>query len=387
MDGARNAKACLSLHIGSHNVVIERLLSDLTLKRLEIDDQEVKLMEENLVEQEDLYQKEIIKLVGVSSFGDWILLLRFLTFYFEDRRALVWDQSAQKQILRMLLLSTPKARRWTEDERDILELDSRMRNLRATVGREEGALAKNKSKEKTGDNVRDELEKLASQQETDTELYEHLENELLEIDKARRQARLRALKSEQEHEAQFRAIERIKLAAIESQFPSRSETARYILAQLLTDQMCIVCGNHVPEVAAEYADRVEHAQCVVCGSDITNSEVLSSTDDDGLNSEVEQAVANLRDMEANLVEARRALKEAEADYQSHTAELEELRKRINDRSREIDLLVRQLPPEEAEMHKQQSQLASMRDRVEELKIELNLKRELFGKFVEKVNLA
>jgi len=241
------------------------------------------------------------------------------------------------------------------------------------------------AKVKTGDDVHKELEELAGLQEAETELCGRLEDELLEVDSARRQARLRVLKSEQEREAQFRSIERIKLAAIGAQFPSRSETARYILARLLADQDCIVCGNHVPEVAADYAARIEHARCVLCGSDIANSEVLSSADGDGFNSEVKQAIVDLERVEANLAEARRALEEAEADYQSHVAQIGKLRERINNRSGRIDLLVRQLPPEEAGMHKQRSQLALLRDRVEELKAQLASKRELFGEFVEEIN--
>ncbi len=137
MDGARNAGARLSFHLGSQSVVIERLLSNLTLTRLEIDNQEIEL------KGEKTYQNNIIKLAGVSSLGDWILLLRFLTFYFEDRRALVWDPSAQRQILRLLLLPTLEAGRWTKNERDILELDSLMRNFLASVNRAERDLASN----------------------------------------------------------------------------------------------------------------------------------------------------------------------------------------------------------------------------------------------------
>jgi hypothetical protein len=54
---------------------------------------------------EDSYQRHILKHAGVSSFADWILLLRHLTFYFEDRRTLVWDPSAQRQLLRLLVLA------------------------------------------------------------------------------------------------------------------------------------------------------------------------------------------------------------------------------------------------------------------------------------------
>src|ERR1019366_5373275 len=105
-------------------------------------------------------QSEIARLVGVWSFGGWILLLRHLMFYFEDRRALVWDASAQRQILRFLFLPPSTARKWTEDERVILELDSRMRNLSAALTREERALAGNEFKTRVGVDIRQQLSEL-----------------------------------------------------------------------------------------------------------------------------------------------------------------------------------------------------------------------------------
>lgn len=379
MDGADTATACLSFHIGQHTVIIKRRLSELDLTQLEIDGQVIP------IDEEKIYQDRIIDLAGVSSFGDWILLLRFLVFCFEDRRALVWDPSAQRQILRILLLPVSEARHWAEDEREILELDSHMRNLRAAVGREERILTANEAKLETENDLRDELDKLLLRQETDTEWCERLEDELPEIDAARRQARLRVLTSEQERETHSRAIERIKLAAISTQFPSGSETAQYILAQLLTNQICIACGSYVPEVAVDYASRIEHAQCVVCGTDIADLGTVSSSDVNESSSEAAQATTHLRHIEANLEEARRALREIEADYQSRVVQISELRKRINDQSRRIDFIVKRLPPEEVEIHKQRSQLTLMHDRVDELKRQLDSKQELFKVFIEKVN--
>ena len=151
MDGAHSARAILSLHIGNRKVLIERRLSNLALIRLEIDSTPAEGIDEKN------YQDQITNLAGTPSFGDWILLLRFLIFYFEDRRALVWDPSAQKQILRMLLLPGTKAKRWTKDERQILELDSQMRNLQAVVGKEEKELAKTETLAEAGDATLKEL--------------------------------------------------------------------------------------------------------------------------------------------------------------------------------------------------------------------------------------
>ena len=134
-DGARNSMARVKFTLGVHEIVVERRLSDLSLLRFEVDGQQRSTDETNS------FQADIKQFVGVWSFGDWILLLRHIVFYFEDRRALIWDPSAQRQLLRFLFLPPETARKWTEDERDILELDSRARNLNAAVYREEQALS------------------------------------------------------------------------------------------------------------------------------------------------------------------------------------------------------------------------------------------------------
>ena len=84
VDGAIRASARLVLHIGTEEVSIERNLRDLTLRSFSIgggggansdDEQEC--------------QEAMARLANVSSFGDWILLLRYIVFYFEDRRSLI----------------------------------------------------------------------------------------------------------------------------------------------------------------------------------------------------------------------------------------------------------------------------------------------------------
>ena len=117
-DGAKGATGRLQFRLGDHSVVVERALNDLSLTRFEVDGVQ------RAADEKDSFQAEIASLVGVWSFGDWILLLRHMVFYFEDRRALVWDASAQRQLLRFLFLPAATARKWTQDERIILKLDS-----------------------------------------------------------------------------------------------------------------------------------------------------------------------------------------------------------------------------------------------------------------------
>src|SRR5262249_19599220 len=159
---------------------------------------------------------------GVWSFGDWLLLLRHLVFYFEDRRSLVWDPSAQRQILRFLFLPPDVARKWSEDEREILQLDSRARNLNAALTREQRALSKSEFKSEHGVDVRRELETLEKLVEIDDVKRSALEDQLPEVDSARQTSRLRFMKAEQEHESRFRELERARLAAISARFPTQS---------------------------------------------------------------------------------------------------------------------------------------------------------------------
>jgi hypothetical protein len=378
VDGARHATARLSLRLGQCSVVVERRLSDLALTHLSVDG--------TAMNNDELgtFQPEFMRLAGVWSFGDWILLLRHLVFYFEDRRALVWDSTAQRQVLRLLFLPPQVAGKWTEDERAILELDSRTRNLNAAVYREERALTDSELKSEAALDVRQELQTLENLQLVDEEGLNALENEVVEIEMTRQQARLRFLKAEQERDSRFRDLERAKLTAISTRFPDRSETARYILSHLLTENSCVVCGHVAPEAAAEYTARIDEGKCIVCGTDLSGADGLVPASEVA-DRRVDRLALDLPPIENEMAEARHALGDAEQRHQAHFGRIQELNSELSERSRRIDSLVMRLPPDEADMHKQRSELTAMRSRVEMLRIELAAIRLQFGGFVERVS--
>ncbi len=373
MDNARHATARLSFQLGSHNITVERQLDNLNLTYFGVDDEEMS------TDDPRSFHSKIPELAGVWSFSDWILLLRYLTFYFEDRRALVWDPSAQRQILRVLCLPVTTAKQWTKDEREILELDSRMRNLSAALYREENALVNTEKEVQSERDVRTELSALEEQQKVAFQERERLAGEVLEADRRRQDARLKVLKAEQEYEERYRSIERAKLLSIGARFPNESETAKYIYAQLLTKLDCLVCGNHVPEAAANYSSRVERGQCVVCGSNLVSSEEPTENTET-----IARATEELRQFAVELGEARLALEQAEELYNSYVSRFAECEKGLRERSQRAEYLVRQLPPEEAELHKQRADLSVMRGRVEEMKEQLRIKRTNFKGFVDSV---
>lgn len=373
VDGARSASAELTFSLGARRVVVSRRLSDLALITFSVDGQPRGLSEE-------VYQAEIGDLVGVWSFGDWILLLRHLVFYFEDRRSLVWDPSAQRQILRFLFLAPEPAQKWSEDEREILQLDSRARNLSAALTREERALSKSEIKSEQGVDVRRELQTLEKLNGIDDDERAVLEDQVAEVDSARQVTRLRFMKAEQEHESRFRELERARLTAISARFPTQSETARYILAQLMTEHRCVVCGHDAPDAAVDYMQRIEANQCVVCGTDVSEGDRAHPTE--LADKRVERTAEELEAAARDLSEARRALEEAEKRYQIHFTAIQELNLRLAERSARIDSLIKRLPPAEADLHRQRHDLASMRARVGQLQEELTAKRLLFKVFVD-----
>jgi energy-coupling factor transporter ATP-binding protein EcfA2 len=373
-DGARNANARLSFQLGADVAVVERRLSNLALTLFEVNGVSLDV-------KEDVFQSEIARLVGVWSFGDWILLLRHLVFYFEDRRALVWDASAQRQILRFLFLPATTAKKWTEDSREVLELDSRMRNLSAATTREQRALATNEFKTQSGKDIRQRLGELENDQRGDEERRDRLNDAVAGLEAQRQKARLRVLQVEQEHEARFREMERAKLISISARFPSLSETARYILAQLFTDETCLVCGTSVPSVVDEYTSRIERKTCIVCGTDLSARTMLFPAAEEA-DKHVEEVRASLGDIDKGVEEARTILGEAKNQYAVHVTEIQELEAGIADRSNQMEDLIRRLPPAEAELHRQRTELGAMRGRVAILREELKTKREVFSAFME-----
>lgn len=374
MNGASDAVVTLTFMLNDTSVVISRSLHDLSLRQVIIDGLITHLAEEDL-------QAEICRLAGVWSFGDWILLLRHMIFYFEDRRALVWDQSAQRQILRILFMQPDMSEVWIKKEREVLELDSRMRNLQSAVSREERALASEVAKSEGAKDIRAELETIEKLLTSDSADRETLQYDLVGIEAARQDRRLSYLQKEQERESAFREFENAKLIAIASRFPSRSDTARYILAQLMTDNTCLVCGSEVPGVVEELTQRIEDSLCVVCASDISESEILAESSELA-DKRVQVSLRQLNDCDVAQESAANALKEIESAFSQHVLTIQELNTSIAKKSARLAELVKLLPPEESKLHRKQAETAALRSSVESQRQMLQELRTSFRSFIE-----
>ena len=377
-DRAATATATLEYRLGSATVAVERRLDTLALRSATLGGL--------AFEDEAAFQAAVAEHAGLGSFGDFILMLRYLVFYFEDRRQLVWDASAQRQLLRMLFLPPDVALRWTEMERSILQNDSRMRNFQAVVGKAEKMLAGGLAKASAAGELRAELQALEALQDPARQKLEDLERLTDELDRRRQDARLLNQSAKQERESRFRALEHAKLVAIEARFPGRLETGRYMIAHLMTEESCLVCGSHAPEAARMYAHRLEGGRCVVCDSDLSRSESIVEPREVA-DERVSKADRLLGAADRELVGSARERESSEADFDRHTADMTLLRSEIATRSARLSQIIDLLPPDEAVLRNQRTELAAIRGTLEEMKADLVRERLEFRGFVEDCTAA
>ena len=356
-DDAAQASARLAFELGTEEVVVERNLRDLSLRSFTVGDSAPS-------QDERKYQDEMVRLANVSTFGDWILLLRYIAFYFEDRRSLVWDPSAQRQLLRILFLEADQALYWTEREREILEKDTRVRNMRAVATGEERDLARDESRAFNEQELREELTQLERDQQIARESFYEISSELPDIEARHESTRLRFLTLEQKRESQYRELEKAHLLAISARLPQHSDSARYILAQLVTEAKCLLCGNEVPRFVQSMESRIRSNECVVCGSDVTPSgdHVMISLSDE----RIRRSAKELEDIDIELEAARNSLDGAEVERADAVTDIQKLQTAIAERTARMDFLLKQLPPEEGQLRERQRELASMRARIEVL---------------------
>ena len=377
-DNAAHASARLSFTLGGQQLTVERNLADLKLRFFTVDGSTPRHNETD-------YQTHIVKLANVPTFGDWILLLRYIVFYFEDRRSLVWDPTAQRQVLRLLFLDATKARYWTKQERDILRLDSRVRNMKSVINTEERTLAQDESRALKGHKLREELNNLKQTLDQAMESLEHLNYAISDIEHRHEKGRLRYLSLQQQRESLYRGLERLQLLAISSRLPQQSDSARYILTQLITESSCLACGTHVPGFVESMNSRIRDHHCVICGSVVPPSDEQDPID--LTNERIRRGVSQLEMVEQELTAAQAEFERSERERSEAVTEITRLEGLAARNRSRIESLARQLPPEEQELHKRRKDLASIRARMEVLRSDLTERRTDFVNILAEASVA
>ncbi len=365
-DGARNAYASLEFSLGTNHVRVVRRLDTLEIM-------ELKLNGENEEASDESFNSVIRSCSGLPNLGDWILILRYLVFYFEDRRALIWDPTAQRQILRLLLLPSESSISWAESERRVLELDSRVRNLQAALNREEQLESRAQVKLKVGHTVQEQLNEERGIYQTQIQRFEFLDELLPSAESSREEWRLRSLRSEQDVDSVRRELERLQLNHIASAYPSGNVTARYLATSIISSNECMTCGNDVPEFAQLLSHRIEQLKCVMCGSDVRDPDQVDLISEQ----DFEDFENRLLKLEVAFEEASLRRTEVEKEFDDVMGEYSSLRMTIAQSRARISQLIQLLPPNEQSLQKQAAEISQLRGRLASLKENLEEARKKF----------
>lgn len=367
-DGAQQARATLRFSLGGHAFEIERSLADLSLVRFSFNGQQLEA-------DEKAYQREIASASGLNSYADWLLVLRTLVFFFEDRRALVWDPGAQRQLLRCLFLSPQQAREWSEQESVILKLDSRMRNVQAVLHREQKEQRKTLQLLRGASEVRAALEAAQASLEVLNNRHSELVDLVEEGDEARQSARLSALRAQTEHDSALREFERARLVAISAHLPSSDESMKFVYARLMSDETCLACGTHgLSERRAALNAALQNHHCLVCESTLPKHDDVIDIGD----KRIEELQHRVESTLVGAMEQASILEDVNKRFHDNSQSLTACTVERNDLQDTIRSLVNQLPPEQRRVVEQQDKLSGVEKIVAELRALLQVEREKFS---------
>lgn len=372
-DAAVNATATLTFSLGPRRFTVTRALKDLSLVGFALADTDSG--EETPGADESALQAALKSASNAGSFGEFIYLLRTMVFFFEDRRQLVWDPSAQRQLLRQLLLTRDQAASWQSMEREILQADTRMRNLQAALRREEREDAKTRSRVLSAPGVRAALEQLKRDQDGMVGRHDALVVQVEELDGLRHRHRFDLLRAESDLHAAVHELERARLSAVEARFPSLETSLRYIFSRLMTDDLCKVCDTPGrSEIRQELVHAIDARRCLICKTPLPAlPDVVDISEE-----RIALLRATVESGQAAVVTAKAQLSESATAFESMSAELSRLAAAIAENKQQIDALIRQLPPEEQSAHRRSQEMTDLHGRVAVLRADIRSKREHFA---------
>ncbi len=357
-DLAVNARAKLQIRMGGSQIVIERRLDNLGLVSFTVDGVALDTRDE------DAFQATMLRLAGLSSFGDWLIFLRQMVFYFEDRRSLVWDPSAQRQMFRILFLDPAEAEALYLLEREYLALDSNIRNLTAALNRLTIRVAQDEVRQEDSSDVRARILALAPVLDRDIDKKAELVAKHDELDLMRRDLRRDLLAAETVASRLEDEIEETRLRLVYSSFPDGSATAKYLVSLLMSEGHCAVCDTENPALLTDLVQRSESGFCVLCGSGESKEKPTAEPIqlDRTRLEEARRALAHYRQ---RIDALNSKLISTVTDHRSLGDRIGALTEDILHRQEQLEALMAMLPPEEEKQAKAREDLSAIKDKIKD----------------------
>lgn len=353
-DRASNARATLVVRIGGAELTIQRRLDNLGLVAFGRDG-------ESLQNDEEFFQSEILRLAGLATFGDWLIVLRQMVFYFEDRRSLVWDASAQRQMFRILLLPAKEADALYRQERDYLALDSNIRNLTFALHRLVKRINDDDQAQAGNEDIRSRIAAIIPLQESDMLKRSKLIEVHDELDESRRDLRRDLLQAEDKAATLEGQMDDARLRLVYSSFPDGSATAKYLLSLLLSDGRCAVCARESSTLATTLAERGSAMACLLCGS--ARGEQTDNAAEPIDQARLQQLRVALDAQRTRVMELSSDLRDTVDRHRKVSSHLVQLTEAIEDRQQQLDDLTQLLPSDEQKQTEAKEELAVLKEKI------------------------
>lgn len=360
-DDAVDAEVTLCFHIGPHNFEVTRSLANLDIVKFSVDQQPHP--PSRPPELQAAYQQQVIEASGLSSFDDFVFLLRYVVFFLEDRRSLVWDSAAQGDILGILFGEQGSNRReYVDLFNDLLSKDSEYRNMLAVVNKRKKDFAKQTSTIEGG-----QIDMLIKQLETGREDIVSIANRKSELAQERDSLR------DQIENRRLDIHDQQALVAVELNnyyqafFPQVSDAGRYLLSHFEAETGCLVCGSSTPEAIARVNAKLRMNTCPVCDSPIELAD--RPAHDPHAGEAVDRRREAIVQAEIQLQSMIEPLERAEAEYARTAASLVAATVQVSSFEQQLDALGQSVPNAVERRDRLQQHLVAFEGALNQIEVE------------------
>ena len=180
----------------------------------------------------------------------------------------------------------------------------------------------------------------------------------LESDNERHAARLARLRAAETRENLIRELERLKIQALGRRLGPSEDTLKYILAHLLAEKRCLVCGTD-PSPAADTIERwVSSGACPICGSkqEIPDGAVPLA---EGDRIRIGRLEDELRFADNQITEALLRIDDASGKFAKADGEYEAIERRRIALDAKLVAVLHRMPAERAAIGSQESDLDAL----------------------------
>lgn len=334
-DDAVDARVTIWFSLGVQHFEVTRSLANLDIIELALDQQEVPTARG--AQMEATYRDMVVTASGLASFDDFVFLLRYIVFYLEDRRSLVWDPAAQGDILGILFGDAGSRRtRYVELFNDLLSKDSEYRNMHAVVAKRRRQIEKQTSTIEGG-----QIQMLVQTLETRRGDLKSLSRRKSELAVTRDGLREQMENRRQEiHDKRAELATRLNVF-YESFFPSLDASARYLLGHFEAGAGCLVCGSNSAAATERVTGKLYMNTCPVCDSPLEQGHM--PVHDPHAGEAIEAHRQEIAAAERDLDSMQRPLQDADQDYSRTAAELVAVTSELADLERQLKALGESLP--------------------------------------------